>query len=60
MKAKFKIIVRYEIVQDVDDVKDLISPHDIAQTSCNILADELTDFNAVTSYEILSGKVDIK
>lgn len=60
MLATHEILVKFTIVQEVESVNEIIDPHDVASTAANLLADELTEFNAVTSYEIVEGKMEAK
>lgn len=60
MTAKHEIVIKFTVVQEIDDVMDIIDPCEISEQIVQGLADSLTDYNAVCSYELISGKVDAK
>lgn len=60
MKATYEINLTLHVVQDVETVNDVLDPYNIGQTAANQVCDILSDYNAVTTYDFKSGKVDIK
>lgn len=60
MTAKYEITVKFTIVQDLNRIEDVLDFHKVAEQACQSLADQLTDQDAVTFYELVSGKMDAK
>lgn len=60
MKATYEITLTLNIVQDIETVQDVLDPHNIATAAANQLCTVLKDYNAVTNYDIKSGRIDIK
>ncbi len=60
MKAKIDVTVKFSIVQEVDKPENILDGHDVASTAANELCDILTDFNAVTTYEIVESTLNAR
>ena len=60
MKAEINVTIKFKIIQEIDDPCKIIDGHDVAQTAANEVCDILTDFNAVTSYEIVENTLSAR
>lgn len=60
MTAKHEIVIKFTVVQELDDISDIIDPCEMAEQVAQNFADVMADYNAVSSYELISGKVDAK
>lgn len=60
MTANFELTIKFTIVQELEEINEILDFYEIAEQGCQSLADQLTDRNAVCSYEIVSGKMGAK
>lgn len=60
MKAEINVTIKFKIMQEVDEPCKILDGHDVAQTAANEVCDILTDFNAVTTYEIVESTLDAR
>lgn len=56
MKASYDITIKFTMVHEVDETKDIIDPHDVAQYIC----DELTSGVSVAAYEVIETTIDVR
>lgn len=52
MKVSYDITIKFTMVHEVDEPKDIIDPHDVAQYIC----DELTSGVSVAAYEVIDAR----
>lgn len=60
MKARYEIIVRYVVAQEIETIEEMLDHHDIANTAACTLCDELTAFKAATTFEVLESVIDVR
>lgn len=60
MQARYEITVKFTICQELDSVKEVINADDVATAAASAICDELTNFNAVTVFEVTENTIEIK
>ena len=60
MTAKYEINIKFNIVQEINDHSNLIDVYKIAEVASQQIADELTDYGAVLTYELKDSTIDAR
>lgn len=60
MTAKYEINIKLNIVQEIKDPSDLLDMYKIAEVAAQQMADELTDYDAVLTYELKDSTIDAR
>lgn len=58
MKARYSVVIKYDVFQDVENVENLMDMHEIAHQAAQSFADVLTDSGAVVVYDVVENKME--
>ena len=59
MNAKYEMLIKFTISQNLDDFSALVDPHQLGEMCAREMCDILTDKQCAVCYDIEGAKIDI-